>query len=76
MPFTLPMLIPIFVGVVFGVTAQYLFVYIRQTLAARQAQKMRQLQEERIEKHRAALSQYKSIAQTSFSESNDDIIRA
>jgi type II secretory pathway pseudopilin PulG len=76
MPFSLPMLIPMIIGVVGGVTCSRLYRKYRQTAADRQAKALIQLRQERLEAHRASFNQYLATGEVMSVSNDDEILRA
>lgn len=76
MVFSLPMLIPIFLGVVGGVLCHRLYETTRQRIANRRAIALLQLSEEPMEDYLDSLGQHTRIGETAYPYNNDEPIRA
>lgn len=75
MSFSIPMLIPVIVGVVIGVSCRRLYTKIRERSADQQARSLFQMRQQRIQERRALLRDDVRIVGAVDVDSRDEILR-
>ncbi len=75
MSFSLPMLIPMIIGVVSGVAGRRLFVYVEQMLTQRSAQSRQEQHQQRLTERHEARTPMMAAIELAYITNNDDPLR-